>query len=322
MGGTVMSRGAVIHILQSRVYVGEIVHKGASHPGLHDPIISRDLFDAVAARLEGLAVARRDTPVRATPGPLAGRLYDASNEPMGPSFAYGRGGRLYRYYIASALQTGLAEQGLEDRLRRVSAPAVETFLINQLCRLTGRRSLQPADLAAMIHRVQLRDEETHVVLDGDAAFPDEHPELALSAIRRRLADGEQAVADPGKFRIRIVLPCRLKLRGGRAVLIGANEAQPRKINPGMVQALKRAHRDLADLHASPFTGPEELVNAVAPATQHDRQVAKLALMSPALQRQILSGQQPIDLGLRQILKTPMPLAWADQPAWLEGLAAA
>lgn len=61
------------------------------------------------------------------------------------------------------------------------------------------------------------------------------------------------------------------------------------------------------------------MSAVAPATQHDRQVCRLALMAPEIQRQILAGHQPRGLQLRQVLKTPMPLAWADQKAWLEAV---
>jgi hypothetical protein len=84
-----------------------------------------------------------------------------------------------------------------------------------------------------------------------------------------------------------------------------------------VNALKRAHADLLELKASPFSSREDLQSAVAPATQHDRQVCRLALMSPDIQRQILVGDQPAGMTLRNILKTPMPLAWADQMAWLE-----
>ena len=74
------------------------------------------------------------------------------------------------------------------------------------------------------------------------------------------------------------------------------------------------------LNASPFMTAQDLRSATAPTTQHDRQVCRLALISPELQRQILAGRQPYGLKLRQVLKSPMPLAWADQKAWFEALA--
>jgi len=61
------------------------------------------------------------------------------------------------------------------------------------------------------------------------------------------------------------------------------------------------------------------MSAAAPATQHVRQVCRLALMAPEIQRQILVGHQPRGPQLLQVLKTPMPLAWADQKAWLEAV---
>ena len=100
---------------------------------------------------------------------------------------------------------------------------------------------------------------------------------------------------------------------------GSSEDCRGQISPSLVNALKRAHADLVALNASPFTRPEHLSSAAAPATRHDRQVCRLAFLAPDLQRAILAGKQPRGLGLRQILKTPMPLAWADQPAWLEAI---
>ena len=58
-------------------------------------------------------------------------------------------------------------------------------------------------------------------------------------------------------------------------------------------------------------------DAIAPVTQYERQLGRLAFLAPELQRRILAGDQPRDLTLRAILKNEMPLAWADQTAWLE-----
>ena len=82
-------------------------------------------------------------------------------------------------------------------------------------------------------------------------------------------------------------------------------------------ALKRAHTDLMSLKASPLSQPHEHRDAVAPVTQYERQLVRLAFLAPELQRRILAGDQPRDLTLRAMLKSEMPLAWADQTAWLE-----
>src|SRR5215831_7919603 len=45
VGGKPFSRGALYLILQNRLYRGEIMHKGQSHPGEHTPIIDQPLWD-------------------------------------------------------------------------------------------------------------------------------------------------------------------------------------------------------------------------------------------------------------------------------------
>src|SRR6266550_280440 len=57
-GGRPVARGALYLMLQNRIYRGEIVHKGQSHPGEHPPIIDQPLWDAVAARLASNGVKR------------------------------------------------------------------------------------------------------------------------------------------------------------------------------------------------------------------------------------------------------------------------
>jgi len=322
MGGLTMGKGAIVHILQSRLYLGEIVHKDLAYPGEHMAIISREVFGAVAARMAERAAQRRARPARAVSGPLTGLIFDAVGQPMSPSFAYGKGGRLYRYYIAMALQTGANVARDDDVIRRVSAPAVERFLAEILARCSARPSIEAADLKVMVRRLELRADQTHLVVDREALFPGEHPELAMTALRKRLRGGEQAVAECGDAAsIRLVLPQRLQLRGGRTVIYGGpDDGRPGTISPSLVNALKRAHTELMALNASPFMTAQDLRSATAPTTQHDRQVCRLALISPELQRQILAGRQPYGLKLRQVLKSPMPLAWADQKAWFEALA--
>src|ERR1700681_3384970 len=52
-GGKPFARGALYLMLQNRIYRGEIVHKERSYPGEHTPIIDRELWEMVQARLTG-----------------------------------------------------------------------------------------------------------------------------------------------------------------------------------------------------------------------------------------------------------------------------
>jgi site-specific DNA recombinase len=51
LGGSSFGRGALYHLLQNRVYLGEVVHKGVSYPGEHERIIDDELWRAVQTRL-------------------------------------------------------------------------------------------------------------------------------------------------------------------------------------------------------------------------------------------------------------------------------
>src|SRR5271155_3149214 len=50
--------GPLAHLLKNRFYVGEVAYRGEIHPGKHNPILDRALFDAVQLRLKEQAVER------------------------------------------------------------------------------------------------------------------------------------------------------------------------------------------------------------------------------------------------------------------------
>jgi site-specific DNA recombinase len=57
-GDKSFSRGALYLLLRNRIYRGEIVHKGQSHPGEHERIIDQPLWDRVQAQLARNAAQR------------------------------------------------------------------------------------------------------------------------------------------------------------------------------------------------------------------------------------------------------------------------
>jgi DNA invertase Pin-like site-specific DNA recombinase len=94
--------GALYHILQNRLYRGEIVHKGKPYPGQHDAIVDQVLWDEVRAILAGNRIERAVRSTAADPSLLAGLVYDASGDPMSPTHAVKNGTR-YRYYVSQSL---------------------------------------------------------------------------------------------------------------------------------------------------------------------------------------------------------------------------
>jgi site-specific DNA recombinase len=59
--GNSFSRGALYVVLRNPLYIGEVRHHGVRHPGQHQPIVERELWDNVQKQLHDHAVRRRLT---------------------------------------------------------------------------------------------------------------------------------------------------------------------------------------------------------------------------------------------------------------------
>src|SRR6202140_4083816 len=58
-GGGLYSAGALAHFLKNRFYLGEVVYRGETHAGEHEPIVDRATFETVQAQLAENIRARR-----------------------------------------------------------------------------------------------------------------------------------------------------------------------------------------------------------------------------------------------------------------------
>ena len=92
-GGAVYSRGALYKILRSRIYLGEIEHKGQVYPGEHEAIVPRELWERVQARLQANDHAHMNHARAAMPSLLVGLLYDDRGNRFTPAHAVKNGKR-------------------------------------------------------------------------------------------------------------------------------------------------------------------------------------------------------------------------------------
>ena len=182
LGDQPFSRGALYHLLRNRIYLGEIVHNGVAHPGMHEAIVDTELFEAVQAGIAGNA--RRVTSAdRVARSPLMGRIFDAEGQPMSPAFAYGKSGKLYRYYVSAPLQQGKRRRAGDEAIRRVAAEALEQFLRAVLGRLMP--AVRTDALDALL-RIEVHPASLQLLL----------PVRHMPVVRDRLMDGEALEIDP------------------------------------------------------------------------------------------------------------------------------
>jgi hypothetical protein len=59
MGGIRFGVFVLAYLLKNRLYIGEVMYRGELHRAEHEPILDRDLFAAVQAKLAASAVARQ-----------------------------------------------------------------------------------------------------------------------------------------------------------------------------------------------------------------------------------------------------------------------
>ncbi len=86
-GGQPLARGALYLMLQNRIYCGEVVHKGKSYPGEHEPIINEAHWNDVQAILSKNRVDRANGKSGNGPSLLTGILFDAQGGRMSPTHA-------------------------------------------------------------------------------------------------------------------------------------------------------------------------------------------------------------------------------------------
>src|SRR6202167_1986053 len=81
-GGQSFSRGALYELLSNPIYIGEIRHKLERHPGQHEAILDRKLWEKVQQRLLNGASRTTAPQTKVSPSPLAGKVFDGTGEPL------------------------------------------------------------------------------------------------------------------------------------------------------------------------------------------------------------------------------------------------
>jgi site-specific DNA recombinase len=334
IGGKPFSRGALYLILQNRTYLGEIIHKGQSHPGEHPPIIDQPLWDAVQAQPAANTAERNSGGRTRQPSLLAGLLFDADGSPMTPSHA-GKQSTRYRYYVSRPLitkdptetSTGMRLPAVEiERLiiSRLRQWLLDPGSIYQATQLTGppaqRRLVaraadvgnswpelsatrQRACITALIERINIGTDQIDIHLRPGRLG------VLLDVIATPLpstADDESQV---------LSVPVRLH-RCGREIKMLIDRADPfaaAKPDARLIKLLIRAHRfNAALVHGDgvPFAA---LAKREGVSPSYFTRLVRLSYLAPDITQAILDGCQPRELTADKLLAhSRLPLAWQDQ----------
>lgn len=161
--GRRIDKGFIYKLINSRVYLGEAVHKGTSYPGEHAAIVTQDLWDAVHAILKESPRSRGAKNRRGSEALLKGMIFTASGTAMTPTYTR-KGERLYHYYVSmdtirnrevdgdtgpTRLPGAMVEGAVIAEMRRlVATPDVAARVIEN-CRQTDNRLDERAAIEAL-----------------------------------------------------------------------------------------------------------------------------------------------------------------------------
>jgi site-specific DNA recombinase len=289
IGGVPFTSGSLSYLLRNRFYIGDVVYKGEILSGPQIPIIGRELFEAVQAKLaeqKNYHVLTRSK----TKAVLTGLIYDDAGDRMSPSHARKKGVR-YRYYTSLALLQGRAEQA--GSINRVPAVEVEATVSDAVRRhLDLPPAINHTDLInAHVARVEVRLH--HLVIELQSVPNGEGESSNPSAQNIEVAWSKP----PSKKRREILLPDNPNTSSTRRPIRA--DARVR-----LVTAIAQGQRWLNELTASAEASTETIAAREHCSTRKINMTISLAFLAPDLVRAAMDGRLPLGLGMTRLSDLP------------------
>jgi site-specific DNA recombinase len=322
-GGKAFSRGALYELLSNPVYVGEIRHRKERHPGQHEPIMDRELWERAQRQLRDQAARCGTGATKASPSPLAGKLFDGDGECLYVAGA-AKGERRYRYYVSRHLVTSSA-----DKVRngwRLSGPEIERTVAVAARQLLNDQAV----ISAAACNLGVSADDIPAVLEATGEWS-----------RRLQSEADSAAAlgglvdkvnlKPGGIELSINLPLpadgthgaaamlpitqfftmRMKRRGVEMrLIIGGADAPPRKPDAALLKAIARAHRWFEELISARATSLAAIANREGVTDRYVVRLIRLAFLAPKIVEAIAERGELTDLKLTP--HVDLPLDWTTQ----------
>ncbi|MEL6487593.1 MAG: recombinase family protein, partial [Pseudomonadota bacterium] len=205
VGGVSFSRGRLYHLLSNPIYLGRVRHKDETYEGLHEAILTQDLWDAVQTKLSVNRVARQSGTNAAHVSQLAGKVFDEEGVQLTPSHT-SKTGKRYRYYVSKHFVTESGEQKPGWRLPAAELEAAVLMAVStdrtvQL-HFKERQQQKPDStlLFSMIERVEIRAARLRISVRLGAATNADAIVIEAPFTQRRRGVEQKLVLSPGNQR--------------------------------------------------------------------------------------------------------------------------
>ena len=321
-GGKSFSRGALYHLLSNPVYLGEIRHKKERHPGQHEPIVNRTLWNHVQERLCGQATHRNgDTRTEAKGSPLAGKLFDERGEPLYVQGA-AKNGRRYRYYVSKSLVRG--ESKSEQPHWRIPAPEIERIInaaVQQMladkvamARSFDESGIEPERLPSALRSAQVCAERLRAGIEAARYLADLTERVELKEGGAQISLTLPIGADEGRrLSVTSFFPVAIRRRGTemRLVLTETNRTPP--VNLPLLKTIARARRWAEELISGRACSIGEVAKREGVDRRSVRRLMRLAFLAPTIVEAIAEGRHRSELTAKGLTRQiDLPLFWRGQ----------
>jgi site-specific DNA recombinase len=326
-GGLSFSRGALYELLSNPIYIGEIRHKQERHPGQHEAILDRGLWDKVQRRLLSGNARTAEPRTKVSPSPLAGKVFDEIGEPLYVQAAV-KDRQRYRYYVSKALVRGSKVEGQRGwrvpgpELERAVAVAARSILddkaaILEAVPVTGMGDVDINQVFALVaewrERLLAERERSTALVESveKVVLTDEGIRLGLNI---PILSGSPDTTLPKVLHLFRFVPLKVKRRGVEMRLVINGGDEPRKPDPALLKAFARARGWFQELASGRVRSLTEISRREGLAKRYVTRLTKFAFVSPAFAEAIADGKVPITTNLQMLMdaRIALPLGWNDQ----------
>jgi site-specific DNA recombinase len=286
--GRPLNKGRLYQFLHCRTYIGEAVHRGKSWPGLHEAIVSKELFDKVQAKL-ATQNSKADCNRHPSQGILQGLVFDVDGRAYSPVCHVRRGRKPYAYYVSQkALREGY---DTVEGIKSIRVEDVDKLVLKHIQNMLPkgwehiRFKEKQAALRQCMEKVIICKDRIDLVLKTKDSLETQSISVQLQKIGRKKV--------------------MMNSEGKDIVPIRANK------DPALIKALVRAHKWEKAL----TTRQEKSLGTISKnedlQIKYVTQIYRLNFLAPKIKESILDGNQPQGLTLSRLMRN-IPLCWKEQ----------
>lgn len=320
------SKGNLYQILQNKVYIGLVHHKGHYYEGEHQGIIDKEVFEKVQKTIEQNRNNNKNYIKGKTPSLLVGSLFDDKGNRMTPSQSNSNGKR-YRYYISQAIIQG--DKNNVASIDKIPAGEIENLVFCEITKFMQKKDnilkyldnsniLEQKELLKEIEELNLSNNQIRCVL-SKVILTKNSVEIFLceDGITRLLESliypkdflKEATIHSDTTISIKKDIKIKRTPRNGCVLIING---ETKNIDPILVNAIVKSYKWNKMLQNSKV----ENINSIKQiehnyCLDHIKRTVRLNILSPRIVESILNGTQPPALSLQKLYKLKT-LDWQEQ----------